>query len=119
MSKKTAVIFGSALRTLTGTKEYQDTVLIAEILAKNGYIVKSGGYYGIMEAASKGAAEAGGHVIGHTCRTFPTTTGNQYLTETIPGSDIYDRLRLLIEGTDVFVVQRGGVGTLTELFLVK
>ena len=75
---KTAVVFGSALKTLTGTKEYQDTVLIGEILATKGYKVKSGGYYGIMEAISKGVSEAGGIAIGHTCATFPTTKGNQY-----------------------------------------
>jgi uncharacterized protein (TIGR00730 family) len=111
-----ASVFGGGGKNNT-SKEYLDTVLIGKLLTLKGYKVKSGGYYGIMEAVSKGVSEANGVSIGHTCKVFPTTKGNSYLTETIPADDIYDRLRMLIEGTDVFIIQRGGIGTLSELFL--
>lgn len=111
-----AAVFGGARKDTT-SKEYLDTVLIGNLLALKGFKVKSGGYYGIMEAISKGVSEMNGVAIGHTCKSFPTTKGNSYLTETIPANDIYDRLRMLIEGTDVFIIQKGGIGTLTELFL--
>jgi len=111
-----ASVFGGA-RKDTNSKEYLDTVLIGNLLALKGYKVKSGGYYGIMEAISKGVSEMGGESIGHTCKVFPTTKGNSYLTKTEPADDIYDRLRMLIEKTDIFIIQKGGIGTLTELFL--
>ena len=112
-----ATVFGGGSKD-TSTQEYKDTILIGNLLAEKGYIVKSGGYYGIMEAISKGVSEMNGVAIGHTCKSFPTTKGNSYLTETIPADDIYDRLRMLISETDVFIFQRGGIGTLSELFLV-
>jgi uncharacterized protein (TIGR00730 family) len=112
-----STVFGGGYKD-TSTQEYKDTILIGKLLASKGYKVKSGGYYGIMEAVSKGVSEMGGVVIGHTCKAFPTTKGNLYLTETIPANDIYDRLRMLISETDVFIFQKGGIGTLSELFLV-
>lgn len=111
-----ASVFGGARKDTT-SKEYLDTVLIGNLLALKGYKVKSGGYYGIMEAISKGVSEMGGVAIGHTCKSFPSTKGNPYLTETIPADDIYDRLRMLISDTDLFIIQKGGIGTLAELFL--
>ena len=114
--EKVAAVFGGGAR-VTDTKEYLDTVAIGRILAENGYWVKCGGYYGIMEAVSKGVSEVGGTVSGITCKTFPSAVGNKYLTETIVADDIYDRLRYLINGTQLFIVQRGGLGTLSELFL--
>ena len=113
---KIAAVFGGA-RKNTDSKEYLETVVIGNILANNGYKVKSGGYHGIMEAISKGVTEMGGVAIGHTCRIFPSIKGNKYLTETLPADDIYDRLRMLIDNTDIFILQRGGLGTLAELFL--
>lgn len=107
-----AAFFGGAKRD-TETPEYLDSIKIGEILAKKGYIVKNGGYYGLMEAVSIGNEKA----IGYTCTSFGSARGNSYLSETIVCDDIYDRLRGLIEGTDLFIVQRGGIGTLAELFL--
>jgi len=114
---KYATFFGGAINDDT-TKEYRDSILIGELLSKNGYTVKNGGYRGLMEAVSKGAAESGGEVIGYTCSTFGFTQGNKYLTETVTCTDIYNRLRQLIIFSEVFVIQRGGIGTLAELFLL-
>lgn len=113
---KSATLFGGAMNDTT-TQEYLDTVEIGSILVKNGYIVKSGGYRGMMEAVSKGAADVGGVIIGYTCKSFGSVIGNQYLTYNYPQDDLYDRLRKLIEDTSLFIVQKGGIGTLTELLL--
>lgn len=109
-------VFGGGHKD-TSTKEYKDSIVIGNILASNQFIVKNGGYYGIMEAVSKGASEMNGYVIGHTCNSFKYKSGNKYLSETNPGENIYHRLQLLIENTDIFIFQKGGIGTLSELFL--
>lgn len=109
-------VFGGAFDDKT-TKEYLETIEIGKLLGERGYIVKNGGYRGIMEAVSKGVTEAGGKAIGYTCATFKSTKGNEYLSEVHVSPDIYDRLRSLIEETDLFIIQRGGFGTLSELFL--
>ena len=114
---KYATLFGGAMN-ITDSPEYIDTIKIGTLLAQKGYTVKNGGYGGMMEAVSKGASEAGGKVIGYTCATFGDHPGNKYLSTEITRTDIYDRLRSLISGTELFIVQRGGLGTLAELFLV-
>jgi uncharacterized protein (TIGR00730 family) len=112
----TITVFGGAFDDKT-TKEYLETLEIGKMLGEKGYTVKNGGYRGIMEAVSKGVTENGGKAIGYTCATFKSTKGNDFLTEAYVSLDIYDRLRSLIEKTDLFIIQRGGFGTLAELFL--
>ena len=107
-----AAFFGGAKRDIT-SQEYIDSIRIGEILSKAGYIVKNGGYYGLMEAVSMGSRNA----IGYTCETIGPAKGNDFLDKTVVCTDIYDRLRHLIEETDLFIVQKGGLGTLAELFL--
>ncbi len=114
--KKYAALFGGSGND-TNSKEYLETVEIGSFLTKQGYIVKNGGYGGMMEAVSKGTTESGGSAIGVTCKQVGPAEGNQYLSETIVTEKLYDRLKLLIENTTVFIVQRGGIGTLSEVFL--
>lgn len=114
---KCATVFGGSINDTT-TPEYIDTIGIGGILASYGYLVKSGGYYGIMEAASKGCVDGGGRSIGYTCASFRSVKGNSFLSDTVVSDDIYDRLRGLISNTDVYIFQKGGIGTLSELFLV-
>lgn len=111
-----ATFFGGSFNDKE-TLEYKETILIGEFLSNKGYVIKNGGYYGLMEAISYGSHSVGGEQIGYTCKTFPSIKGNKYLSETIVCDDIYDRLKGLISDTDVFIVQRGGIGTLSELFL--
>lgn len=99
------------------SKEYLETIELAKKLASKGYIIKTGGYYGIMEAASIGATSVGGEAIGYTCADFPSVKGNDFLTQNIICENIFQRLEFLIKNTDLFIVQRGSVGTLSELFL--
>ncbi|UII77169.1 LOG family protein [Flagellimonas sp. HMM57] len=113
---KYATLFGGSGNN-RNSKEYLETITIGKILSKNGFTVKNGGYGGMMEAISKGAAQSGGKTIGITCKQVGTSEGNPFLTETIVTDKLYQRLQLLIEDTEVFVVQKGGIGTLSEVFL--
>ena len=104
---------------ITDSKEYLDSVKIGRLLADRGYHVKCGGYRGLMEAVSKGVRENdNGTVTGYTCREFNSVVGNEYLTDTIVCNDLPERLREMITGSDVFVFQKGGIGTFSELFLL-
>lgn len=113
---KYATFFGAA-RTDKESQEYIDSVKIGTILAEKGYITRNGGYGGLMEAVSMGVRAARGEVEGFTCGTFGFTRGNSYLTKCTIAPDIYDRLRMLIASSDIFIVQVGGIGTLAELCL--
>lgn len=114
---KYATFFGGAKNDTT-TREYLDSILIGELLAAQNYIVKCGGYRGLMEAVSKGVKNSNGNVIGYTCKTYKSIIGNEFLTETVVCENIYDRLKKLIEGSQIFIAQSGGIGTLSELSLV-
>ncbi len=63
---RVAVFGGSAPQP--GQPAYLEAQHLGEMLAKAGHEVVTGGYMGVMEAVSRGAAEAGGHVIGVTCK---------------------------------------------------
>lgn len=114
---KYAALFGGSGKNTT-SKEYIETVKIGSLLAELGYKVKNGGYGGMMEAVSKGVFESGGEAIGITCAQVSDEIGNTYLTKTIVTDKLYDRLKLLIEDTSLFIVQKGGIGTMAEVFLV-
>ena len=107
-----ATFFGGAKKDQY-SEEYFESIKIGKILAEKGYTIKNGGYYGLMEAVSKGSMNA----IGYTCLSIGPAKGNEFLAETVVCDDIYDRLRHLIEETDLYIVQKGGLGTLAELFL--
>jgi len=67
--KKVATCFGGAMN-ISDSPAYLDSVDIGAWLADNEYVIKTGGYGGMMEAFSKGASQAQGHVIGCTCESF-------------------------------------------------
>ncbi len=97
---------------------YEEGVELGFFLAKMGYTVKCGGYQGLMEAVSRGAREAGGSVVGICLEAFENLReNNPYLTTKIVARDLFERLKLLVEDSELFVVQQGSIGTLNELFL--
>lgn len=119
--KKVATCFGGAMNILD-SPQYLDSVEIGEFLAENKYIIKTGGYGGIMRAFSEGARNRDGHVVGCTCESFGTTAvSNEFVTEENKSKNLYERLRCLIEDEDdtyrIFIFQIGGCGTLAELFI--
>lgn len=113
---KYAALFGGSGKNRE-SKEYIETIKIGSLLAEKGYTVKNGGYGGMMEAVSKGITDAGGKAIGLTCKQVGTEEGNEFLSETIVTETLYERLEILINDTDLFIVQKGGIGTLSEVFL--
>ncbi len=70
-----------------------------------------------MAAVSRGAREAGGHVIGVTCAAFDPLPPNPWLTEEIKAPTLLARLALIMDRADGFVAVRGGIGTLSEVTL--
>jgi|SRR6185436_10973315 len=87
-------------------------------LARAGADVMTGGYSGAMEGCSRGAHEAGGHVVGVTVELFEKRgPANRWVKERVHTPDLFERLRVIVTRADGFAVLPGSVGTLTELFL--
>jgi uncharacterized protein (TIGR00725 family) len=85
------------------------------VLAQAGFAIANGGYGGTMLAASKGATEAGGEVIGVTCSAFGSSKANEYTTREVVTHSLDERLEKLVELGRAYVVLPGGTGTLLEL----
>ncbi|HMG33803.1 MAG TPA: LOG family protein [Blastocatellia bacterium] len=115
MTKRITVFGGS--RCGPEAHEYQEALKLGRLLVEAGFDVCSGGYAGVMEAISRGAHEAGGHVIGVTMNQFKASP-NPYLKKIEPSADFYARLQTLIRESSGYVALRGGMGTVTEISLV-
>lgn len=109
-------IFGGS-RCNIDSPEYQDAKDLGNRLAKAGFTICTGGYLGVMEAASRGAREAGGRVFGIVMNQFKSEP-NRYLTDKVATNHFYERLQNLITRSVGFVALRGGLGTVTEISLV-
>ena len=114
--KKVITIFGSA-KPANNDEQYLTAYNLAKKLSLNGFDICTGGFNGIMEAASKGAIEGGGEAIGVTVNLWGAKT-NKYVTKEIFCNSLFERINKLIEIGDGFVVLRGGTGTLLELAAV-
>lgn len=115
-AEKIVTIFGGS-KCREGDLAYAQALRVGELLADAGYTICTGGYAGVMEAASRGAHERGGRVIGITMNQFASEP-NRYLTEKIPSEHFYERLQRLIMQSVGYVALRGGMGTVTEISLV-
>ncbi|KAB1231990.1 SLOG cluster 4 domain-containing protein [Chryseobacterium viscerum] len=113
---KYACFFGGAQND-TKSSEYNESILIGELLIKRGYIIKNGGYRGLIEAVSIGGFTIGGTVEGYTCALWKNSVSNNFLTKKIECATLFERLEKLITNTDVFIIQKGGIGTMSELVL--
>jgi uncharacterized protein (TIGR00725 family) len=109
-------VIGSS-RTQPDEPEYGDALRLGGALARAGFTVASGGYGGLMDAVSAGAADAGGQVIGVTApHVFPGRKGvNRYVTVEEPAESLTERIHRLIYHSDAVVALPGSIGTLTEL----
>jgi uncharacterized protein (TIGR00730 family) len=113
-------VFGGA-QPREGTPAYEEARSLGRLLAQHGHTVLTGGYMGTMEAVSRGAHEAGGHVIGVTCIDIEEWRGaapNQWVKEERRKQSLMERLTGLIEGCDAAIALPGGAGTLTEVSLM-
>lgn len=113
-----AVVFGSNSPE-EGDLDYAEARQLGYALAQAGFVVATGGYFGTMEATSRGAKEAGGHVIGVTTSIFDGVRlhPNAYLDEEIKLPTLFQRLHRLVTMADVWVALPGGIGTLSEVAL--
>jgi uncharacterized protein (TIGR00730 family) len=112
-------VFGSSAPG-PGSADYEIARDLGRRLAKAGFTTQTGGYVGVMEAISRGANEAGGHVIGVTCaqiEQFRQLQANAWVKEEIRHETLRERVIHLVEECDGIVVMPGGIGTLSELAL--
>ncbi len=114
---RTIAVFGSS-EPRPGDLLYETARAVGRLLAGAGFRVVTGGYGGVMEGASRGAAEAGGSPLGVVCGIFRERAPNPYLGEVVDTPELFTRTRTLIEAADGYVVLEGKSGTLAELALL-
>ena len=113
-------VFGGS-QPKEGDAAYEEACTLGRLLAEHGHIVLNGGYIGTMEAVSRGASEAGGHVIGVTCEEIEQwrkVSANRWVKEEIRRKTLMERLQILVEECDAAIALPGGPGTLTEISLM-
>ncbi|MBS1794033.1 MAG: LOG family protein [Acidobacteria bacterium] len=116
LSDKIVTIFGGS-KCSENSIEYRQARELGGKLAEAGFTICTGGYLGVMEAASRGAREKGGRVFGIVMNQFKGEP-NRYLTDKVATDHFYGRLQNLITRSVGFVALRGGMGTVTEISLV-
>ncbi|PKL92462.1 MAG: TIGR00730 family Rossman fold protein [Candidatus Goldiibacteriota bacterium HGW-Goldbacteria-1] len=112
---KGVTIFGSA-REAAGSKYYEAARKTANILAKKNYTVITGGGGGIMEAANRGAFDAGKRSVGLNIELPFEQKPNKYAQTQVGFRYFFARKVMFLKYATGFVVFPGGFGTLDELF---
>jgi uncharacterized protein (TIGR00725 family) len=113
---KTITIFGSAFPA-EDNEQYKFAYQLGASLAQNGFNICTGGYKGIMEAASKGAFDNGGLVYGITVDLW-NSEPNPYITIEIREEKLFERIEKLLKLGDAYIILQGGTGTLLEFAAV-
>src|SRR5437763_7355135 len=108
-------VFGSA-RIKSDDPHYELARKMGAAIARLGFTVMTGGGPGIMEAANRGAKEAGGRSVGCNIELPHEQTPNPYVDRCVTMHYFFVRKTLLVKYSYAFVVLPGGAGTLDELF---
>ncbi|MBW2042845.1 MAG: TIGR00730 family Rossman fold protein [Deltaproteobacteria bacterium] len=108
-------IFGSA-RIKPEHPVYKKTETIAELFAKNNFAVITGGGGGVMEAANKGAAKAGGRSVGLNILLPMEQKPNSYSNLKLEFKYFFVRKVMFVKYASAYIIMPGGLGTLDELF---
>lgn len=112
-----SVTFYGSTRIKENSPHYKKVQSLTHRIVKDlGYAVLSGGGPGIMEAANRGAFEAGGKSVGLTIKLPFEQITNPYVTDEIPFHFFFTRQSAMSYSTEVCVFCPGGFGTLNELF---
>ena len=107
--------FGSARTTLQGDF-YAHAEELARRLSKKGFAIITGGSDGVMQAANKGAFEAGGASVGLNINLENSQVYNPYLTEKFGFDHFFVRKVMLTYASEAYIYFPGGFGTLDEFF---
>lgn len=107
-------VFGSA-RSKPGTPEYKQAEELGRLLVESGFSVITGGGGGVMEAANKGASEAGGHSVGLNIELPFEQKPNPYANVRLDFRYFFVRKVMFVKHSVAYVVMPGGFGTLDEL----
>ena len=108
-------IFGSS-RVNPKSPTYQTTVEAARLLVESGFNVISGGGPGVMEAANRGAAEAGGKSVGLHIHLPNEQKPNEYANVRLEFKYFFIRKVMFVKYAVAYIIMPGGFGTLDELF---
>ena len=108
-------IFGST-RVKPGDEVYETAEQIGQLLAENGFGVITGGGPGVMEAANKGAATAGGNSIGLNIEIPLEQKPNPYANITLRFRYFFVRKVMFVKYAVAYIILPGGFGTMDELF---
>ncbi len=112
-----SVTFYGSARLKPDDKDYINTYELSNRIAKElGYIIITGGGGGIMEAANKGAYDAGIESIGFTIRLPHEQNTNPYVTKEVPFHFFFARQVSMQYTTEVCIFCAGGTGTMYEFF---
>ena len=112
--RKCVSIFGSA-RALPDSPTYKATEEISAQLVKAGYGIITGGGPGLMEAANKGATEAGGESIGLHIHLPHEQQANAFVKTRCDFRYFFVRKLMFVKYAMAYVVMPGGMGTIDEL----
>ena len=108
-------VFGSA-RFKEDHIYYQNAMEFGRRIAGTGFTTMTGGGPGIMEAANRGAFEAGGKSVGCNIKLPFEQHYNKYLTKAVTFDHFFIRKTLLIKYSYAFIIMPGGFGTMDEFF---
>jgi len=110
---KVITAFGSS-RITPDDARFGDAQALSHKLGNLGWHGLVGGHQGMMAAFSQGIRQAGGEVTGVSLEVFPTPPNNS-LSEEKRAAHFFERMQMLIEDADAYLVLPGGLGTMAEL----